>query len=437
MRWRIRRWAPISAAICARSSRSREAARSPGKSSGAGLQTVVEAILALRPVAEESHPMLPHVSAWMDEELALFRETVARFVDAEMVPNDAAWRKQHSVGPEIWRKAGEMGLLCLDLPAEYGCGGGDFRHEAVFYEELARRGLSGFGQGVHSMCAHYVFNYGTDEQKHRWLPRLARGELIGAIAMTEPGAGSDLQGVRTRAVLEGDHYRINGSKIFITNGGQASLLMLVTRTNAEERKRGLSLIMVETPNLPGYRVGRVLDKMGMVAQDTAELFFEDVRVPADCRLGAEEGLGMYQLMGDLPYERLVIALCGVAAMEGAVAETSKYVKERKAFGQPIGSMQTVRHKLAEIATLTRVARVFVDDCIVKLLAGKLDTETASMAKYWVTDMQQQVIDECVQLHGGYGYMNEYLVCRMFADSRVQRIYGGTNEIMKELISRAV
>jgi acyl-CoA dehydrogenase len=330
-----------------------------------------------------------------------------------------------------------MGLLCLDLPAEYGCGGGDFRHEAVFYEELARRGLSGFGQGVHSMCAHYVFNYGTDEQKHRWLPRLARGELIGAIAMTEPGAGSDLQGVRTRAVLEGDHYRINGSKIFITNGGQASLLMLVTRTNAEERKRGLSLIMVETPNLPGYRVGRVLDKMGMVAQDTAELFFEDVRVPADCRLGAEEGLGMYQLMGDLPYERLVIALCGVAAMEGAVAETSKYVKERKAFGQPIGSMQTVRHKLAEIATLTRVARVFVDDCIVKLLAGKLDTETASMAKYWVTDMQQQVIDECVQLHGGYGYMNEYLVCRMFADSRVQRIYGGTNEIMKELISRAV
>ena len=381
--------------------------------------------------------MLPHVSAWMDEELALFRETVARFVETEMVPNDAAWRKQHSVGPEIWRKAGEMGLLCLDLPAEYGCGGGDFRHEAVFYEELARRGLSGFGQGVHSMCAHYVFNYGTEEQKRRWLPRLARGELIGAIAMTEPGAGSDLQGVRTRAVLEGDQYRINGSKIFITNGGQASLLMLVTRTNAEERKRGLSLIMVETPNLPGYRVGRVLDKMGMVAQDTAELFFEDVRVPADCRLGAEEGLGMYQLMGDLPYERLVIALCGVAAMEGAVAETSKYVKERKAFGQPIGSMQTVRHKLAEIATLTRVARVFVDDCIVKLLAGKLDTETASMAKYWVTDVQQQVIDECVQLHGGYGYMNEYLVCRMFADSRVQRIYGGTNEIMKELISRAV
>ena len=381
--------------------------------------------------------MLAYESPWLDEDLKLFRENVARFIETEMVPHDAKWRKQHHVDREIWRKAGEMGLLCLDLPAEYGCGGGDFRHEVVMYEELSRRAISGFGQGVHSMCAHYVYNYGTEEQKQRWLPRLAKGELIGAIAMTEPGAGSDLQGIRTRAVREGDHYRINGSKIFITNGGSASLLMLVTRTNPTERKRGLSLIMVETENLKGYRVGRVLDKMGMPAQDTAELFFEDVLVPADCLLGPEEGQGMYQLMGDLPYERLVIALCGVGAMEGAVAETSNYVKERKAFGQTIGDMQTIRHKLAEVATLTRVARVFVDDCIVKLLAGKLDNETASMAKYWVTDTQQQVLDECVQMHGGYGYMNEYLVCRMFADSRVQRIYGGTNEIMKELIARSV
>ena len=380
--------------------------------------------------------MLAYESPWLDEDLKLFRENVARFIETEMVPHDAKWRKQHHVDRDIWRKAGDMGLLCLDLPAEYGCGGGDFRHEVVMYEELSRRAISGFGQGVHSMCAHYVYNYGTEEQKQRWLPRLAKGELIGAIAMTEPGAGSDLQGVRTRAVREGDHYRINGSKIFITNGGSASLLMLVTRTNPTERKRGLSLIMVETENLKGYRVGRVLDKMGMPAQDTAELFFEDVLVPADCLLGPEEGQGMYQLMGDLPYERLVIALCGVGAMEGAVAETSKYVKERKAFGQTIGDMQTIRHKLAEVATLTRVARVFVDDCIVKLMAGKLDNETASMAKYWVTDTQQQVLDECVQMHGGYGYMNEYLVCRMFADSRVQRIYGGTNEIMKELISRS-
>ena len=381
--------------------------------------------------------MLPYESPWMDDDLRTFRETVVRFVESEMVPHDARWRAQHHVDRELWRKAGETGLLLLDLPSEHGGGGGDFRHEAVLYEELARRGLSGFGQGVHSIAAHYVANHGSEAQKQRWIPRMARGELIGAIAMTEPGAGSDLQGIRTRAVRDGDHYGINGSKIFITNGGSASLLMLVVRTDPNDRKRGLSILMVETENLKGYRVGRVLDKMGMHAQDTAELFFEDVRVPADCLLGPEEGKGMYQLMADLPYERIIIALCGVGAMEGAVAETSKYVKERKAFGQAIGTMQNIRFKLAECATLTRVARVFVDDCIQKLLQGKLDTETASMAKYWVTDVQQQVLDECVQMHGGYGYMNEYLVCRMFADARVQRIYGGTNEIMKELISRSV
>jgi acyl-CoA dehydrogenase len=375
-------------------------------------------------------------SPWMDDDLRTFRETVSRFVETEMVPHDARWRAQHHVDRETWLKAGETGLLLLDIPDQYGGGGGDFRHEAIFYEELARRGISGFGQGVHSIAAHYVLNHGNEAQKQRWLPRLARGELIGAIAMTEPGAGSDLQGIRTRAVREGDHYVVNGSKIFITNGGSATLLMLVVRTDPTDRKRGLSILMVETEGLEGYRVGRVLDKMGMAAQDTAELFFENVRVPADCLLG-EEGRGMYQMMSDLPYERAVIALCGVGAMEGALAETSKYVKERKAFGQPIGNMQNIRFKLAEVATITRIARVFIDDCIVKLLEGKLDTETASMAKYWITDMQQQVLDECVQMHGGYGYMNEYLVCRMFADSRVQRIYGGTNEIMKELISRSV
>jgi len=381
--------------------------------------------------------MNPYVSPWMDDDLRTFRETVSRFVEAEMVPNDARWRAQHHVDRETWRRAGETGLLLLDIPTDYGGGGGDFRHEAVFYEELARRGLSGFGQGVHSIAAHYVLNHGSDAQKQRWLPRLASGDLIGAIAMTEPGAGSDLQGIRTRAVRQGDHYVVNGSKIFITNGGSATLLMLVVRTDPADRKRGLSILMVETEALEGYRVGRVLDKMGMAAQDTAELFFENVRVPADCLLGPEEGRGMYQMMADLPYERAIIALCGVGAMEGAIAETSRYVKERKAFGQAIGNMQNIRFKLAEVATIARVARVFIDDCIVKLLEGKLDTETASMAKYWITDMQQQVLDECVQMHGGYGSMNEYLVCRMFADSRVQRIYGGTNEIMKELISRSV
>ncbi len=381
--------------------------------------------------------MNAYESPWMDDDLRTFRETVSRFVEAEMQPHDARWRAQHHVDRETWRKAGETGLLLLDIPSDYGGGGGDFRHEAVLYEELARRGLSGFGQGVHSIAAHYVLNHGSEAQKQRWLPPLARGELIGAIAMTEPGAGSDLQGIRTRAVRDGDHYVVNGSKIFITNGGSASLLMLVVRTDPTDRKRGLSILMVETAGLDGYRVGRVLDKMGMAAQDTAELFFENVRVPADCLLGPEEGRGMYQMMADLPYERAIIALCGVGAMEGAIAETSRYVKERKAFGQAIGHMQNIRFKLAEVATIARVSRVFIDDCIVKLLQGKLDTETASMAKYWITDMQQQVLDECVQMHGGYGYMNEYLVCRMFADSRVQRIYGGTNEIMKELISRSV
>ena len=375
--------------------------------------------------------------SWMDEDLIAFRDTVARFVEQEMLPHDAHWREQHHVDKSTWAQIGATGLLCLDVPAEYGGGGGDIRHECVLYEELSRRGISGFGQGVHSICAHYVLNHGDEVQKRRWLPRLAKGELIGAIAMTEPGAGSDLQGIRTRGVRDGDAYVINGSKIFITNGGNAGLLMLVVRTDPNERKKGLSLLMVETKDLAGYRVGRVLDKMGMHAQDTAELFFENVRVPVDCLLGLDEGRGMYQLMADLPYERLVIAVCAVAAMEGGLVETSRYTKERMAFGQAIGAMQHIRFKLAELATVTRVARVFVDHCVELMVAGKLDAQTASMAKYWTTDMQQQMLDECVQLHGGYGYMNEYLVCRLFADSRVQRIYGGTNEIMKELISRSV
>jgi acyl-CoA dehydrogenase len=380
---------------------------------------------------------MPHRSNWMDDDLAAFRDTVARFVETEMLPHDARWRAQHHVDRDTWRLVGQTGLLCLDIPEQYGGGGGDFRHEAVVYEELNRRGISGFGQGVHSICANYVLNHGTEAQKQRWLPRLASGDLIGAIAMTEPAAGSDLKGVRTRAVREGDVYRINGSKIFITNGGSATLLMLLAKTDPEARKGGMSLIMVETEGLVGYRVGRVLDKMGLHAQDTAELFFDDVRVPVDYLLGGEEGKGMHQLMADLPYERLIVALAGVAGMEGGLEATIAYTKSRKAFGQAIGDFQNTKFKLAELASLVHIARVFIDDCIDKRLKGTLDTETAAMAKWWITDTQQQVLDECVQLHGGYGYMNEYLVCRLFADSRVQRIYGGTNEIMKELISRSL
>jgi acyl-CoA dehydrogenase len=380
--------------------------------------------------------MKPYESPWMDDDLRMLREAISRFVETEFMPLDEKWRKQHRVDKEAWRKIGAAGFLLLDIPAEYGGGGGDFRHEALLYEETNRRGLSGFGQSVHSIAAHYVLNYGTEEQKQRWLPRMARGELIGAIGMTEPGAGSDLKGIRTRAVRDGDHYLVNGSKIFITNGGSAELLMLVVRTDPKDRGRGLSILMVETTGLQCYRVGRVLDKMGQQAQDTAELFFEDVRVPVDCLL-QQEGKGMHMMMGDLPYERLLIALGGVAAMEGALEETIKYVNERQIFGQAVSAFQNTKFKLAEAATHTRVARVFVDRCIEQLLKGELDTETAAMAKWWVTDLQQKVIDECQQLFGGYGYMNEYRICRMFADSRVQRIYGGTNEVMKELISRSL
>ncbi len=381
--------------------------------------------------------MNAHVSSWMDDDLSMFRDSVARFVEAEMLPHDEEWRKQQHVGKEIWRKAGAMGFLCTDIAAAYGGAGGDFRHEVVLYEETARRGISGFGQGVHSICAHYLENHGTEDQKRRLLPRMARGELIGAIGMSEPAAGSDLQGLKTRAERDGDSYIINGSKIFISNGYLAGLIALVVKTEPGAGAKGTSIIMVETEGLKGYRVGRILDKMGMKAQDTSELFFEDVRVPAANLLGGVEGQGFYQLMRDLPYERALIAVAGVAAMEGAVAATVSYVKERKAFGKSIAEFQNTKFKLAELATKTRVARVFVDDCIAQIVAGTLDTVTASMAKYWVSETQQEVIDECVQLHGGYGYMNEYMVCRMFADSRVQRIYGGTNEIMKELISRAL
>jgi acyl-CoA dehydrogenase len=374
-------------------------------------------------------------SPWMDDDLQMLREAVARFADTEMVPNDAAWRAQHHVGKDIWRRAGELGFLCTDIPAEYGGAGGDFRHEAVIYEELGRRGLTGFGQAVHSIAAHYLLNHGTAEQKQRLLPPMARGELIGAIAITEPGAGSDMKGIRTRAARDGADYVVNGSKLFITNGFLAELIVLVVKTDPAPGSKSISLLLVETANLPGFRVGRVLDKMGMRSQDTAELFFDNMRVPAANLLGGEEGKGMYQLMGDLPYERITIGVSGVAAMEGALQETLRYTKERKAFGQTVFDFQNTKFKLAEMATIVRVARTFIDDCIAKAVAGQLDTVTASMAKWWITDMQQKLLDDCVQLHGGYGYMYEYLVCRMFADSRVQRIYGGTNEIMKDLIAR--
>jgi len=376
-------------------------------------------------------------SAWHNEELALFRKQARRFIQEEFVPQEARWREQHRPDAEAWTKAGETGLLLTDVPEEYGGGGGDFRHETVMLEELTYNGVH-FGSGVHSIVAHYILECGTEEQKRRWLPRMATGELIGSIAMSEPVAGSDLQGMKTMARRDGDAYVINGSKTFITNGWHTSIVCLAVKTEAVQRSaKGISLVIVETKGTPGYRVGRTLEKVGMHGQDTCELFFDDVRIPASNLLGSEEGRGFYQMMEQLPYERLTVAVGAVAAMEQAVTITSKYVKERTAFGKTLLEFQNTRFKLAECKTEAHIGRVFLDNCIERLMAGQLDTASAAMAKYWLTDKQCQVIDECVQLHGGYGYMAEYPIARMWADSRVQRIYAGTNEIMKELIARSI
>ncbi len=375
--------------------------------------------------------------SWMDEDLELFRDNVVRFIETEMLPHDEAARKAGNVGHAIWRKAGELGLLCVDVPEEYGGGGGDFRHEAILHEEMARRALSGMSIGVHSIVAHYFMNHGTEAQKRHYLPLLARGEIVGAIAMTEPGAGSDLQGVRTRAEKTQDGYRINGSKTFISNGYLAGVVLVVAKTDPAQGAKGTSILVVDTADCAGFRVGRVLDKMGLKAQDTSELFFDDVQVRPDAVLGGKEGQGFFQLMGDLPYERLIIGVASLAGMEGAYLATLDYVRERKAFGKPIAEFQNTKFKLAEIATQIKVGRAFIDRCVEDLVAGKLDTATASMAKLWGSETQGRVVDECVQLFGGYGYMNEYLVTRMYTDARIQRIFGGTNEIMKEVISRAL
>ncbi len=379
--------------------------------------------------------------SWSNEELDALRDSAIRFIETEMQPQDDAARQRGHVGHALWRRAGELGFLCADIPDTYGGAGGDFRHEAVFYEEMARRGLTGMSPSVHSIVAHYVLNHGTEAQRQRYLPRMASGELVGAIAMTEPGAGSDLQGVRTRADkrtdARGDHYLINGSKTFITNGFLAGLVLVVCKTDTSQGARGTSILIVETKDCAGYRVGRVLDKLGLKAQDTSELFFDDVRVPAENLLGGDEGKGFFQLMGDLPYERLIIGVMALAAMEGAFDATLAYVREREAFGKTIAEQQNTKFKLAEAATQIMVGRAFIDRCVEQIVAGTLDTATASMAKLWSSETQGRVLDELLQLFGGYGYMNEYLIARMYADARVQRIYGGTSEIMKEVISRAL
>ena len=376
--------------------------------------------------------------AWMSEDLVLLSDSARRFFHEECAPHYERWEAQGSVDRDIWLKAGRAGLLGAEVPEAYGGPGGSFAHDAVITFEANRAGIDGWGGPLHNaIVVPYIVHYGSEEQKRRWLPRLVSGELIGAIAMTEPGAGSDLQAVRTTAKRDGNHYLINGAKTFITNGQLANLIVVVTKTDPPAGARGTSLFVVETDGLDGFRRGRSLDKIGLKANDTSELFFEDVRVPADALLGPEEGQGFVQLMQQLPQERLLIAIYAMARIERALAETLTYVKDRKVFGQAVIEFQNSQFVLAECKSEATVAKVFVDHCIERHLQGRLDTATASMAKYWVTDLQCRIIDRCLQLHGGYGYMNEYPIARMYRDARVERIYGGTNEIMKVLIARTL
>jgi acyl-CoA dehydrogenase len=378
-------------------------------------------------------------AAWMTEEHELLASMARRFTEEEVVPNDERWRKEHRVDKSTWKKAGELGLLCTDVPETYGGMGGDFGHDAVIYRELAQSSEIGFsaGRAVHAIAAHYILNCGTEAQKEYWLPRMATGEAIGAIAMTEAGAGSDLKGIRTSAQRSGDNYVINGSKTYISNALNMGVLILVAKTDSAAGSKGISLILLEPHGMPGFSVGRVLDKIGMPSQDTCELFFDNCEVPVENILGGVEGRGMYQLMDQLPYERAMLGLICAYLTERAVALTVEYTKERKAFGQPIFDFQNSRFKLAELATKATVARVFADYIVAQRMAGKLDTNIASMSKWWGTDVYCEVVDECLQLFGGAGYMNEYPIARMYADARVMRIFGGTNEIMKELIARSL
>jgi acyl-CoA dehydrogenase len=376
--------------------------------------------------------------AWMEEDLVLLEEQARRFVQAEFVPHLDQWHDERFYPREVWTKAGQAGLLCAAMPEEYGGAGGTFAHEAVIIREFSYAGFDAFGAPLHSgIVAPYILHYGTEEQKKRWLPKLATGELVGAIAMSEPGTGSDLQGVRTTAIKKGNRYVLNGSKTFITNGQHANLIVVVSKTDPKERAKGISLMVVETDDAQGFRRGRKLKKLGLDAADTSELFFEDVSLPAENLLGTEEGQGFVQLMNELPQERLIVALHAAAMTERAVALTIDYVKQREAFGKKIIEFQNTQFELAECKTEATVAKVFVDHCIERHVAGQLDTVTASMAKAWTTDLLGKIADRCLQLFGGYGFMDEYPISRLYRDARVMRIYAGTNEIMNLLIARSL
>ncbi|MDQ6526896.1 acyl-CoA dehydrogenase family protein [Nocardioides sp. LHD-245] len=388
--------------------------------------------------SERGFAAADYTSPWIDDEMRALGETAARFCAEEMVPHLAEWEAQQHVDRDLWHRAGKQGLLCCSIPETYGGGGGTYAHDLVVFQEQARSGQSGWGNSVHSgIVAHYILAFGTEEQKQRWLPAMASGDLVAAIAMSEPGAGSDLQSIATRAVKDAEGYRISGSKTFISNGAQADLVIVVVKTDPTAGARGISLIGVEVEKCSGFRRGRILEKIGAHSADTSELFFDDAWVPEANLLGGVEGQGFVQLMEHLPQERLVVALSAVTMAEMAVEQTIAYTRQRQVFGKPLFDKQNTRFELAECATLAHVGRVFVDSCITRHLQGDLDTSTAAMAKYWLTDIQGQVIDRCLQLHGGYGYMREYPIARMYEDARVSRIAGGSNEVMKELIARTL
>lgn len=376
--------------------------------------------------------------AWMTEDLVLLEEQSRRFLDAEFIPHIERWDEAGIMDRSAWNKLGEAGLLCAGIPEEYGGAGGTFAHETVINREFALAGLDSIGAPLHSgIVAPYILKYGTEEQRRRWLPKLASGEMVGAIAMTEPGTGSDLQGVKTTAKKSGNGYVLNGSKTFITNGQHANLIVVVAKTDPAAGAKGISLMVVETDDAQGFRRGRKLKKLGMDWADTSELFFEDVKLPAEGLLGDDEGQGFFQLMKELPQERLIVATAALGMIERALRLTIDYVKERKAFGKAIVEFQNTQFVLAECKSEATIGKVFHDHCVERHIRGECDTTTASMAKYWMTDLQNSLVDRCLQLFGGYGYMDEYPISRMYRDARVQRIYAGTNEIMKLLIARSL